>query len=92
MRIERVDVFVRIRRAQLQRLFKRHSVRDVTIQRIVRAGLIGQHIGNDSALHHFRQHIGAIADQADGNRLAFFARAASINFIASSSERAILSQ
>jgi len=40
----------------------------------VGAGLIGENIGNDAALHHFGQDIGAVADQADGDRLSIFTR------------------
>ena len=40
----------------------------------MRAGLIGQDIRHDAALHHFRQNIGAIPDETDGERLTFLAR------------------
>src|SRR3979490_2996069 len=36
----------------------------------MRAGLIGQYVRNDPALHHFWQHISAIANESDGNRLS----------------------
>ena len=63
-----LDVFVRIFRAQRDRFRERHSVRHIAVERIVRAGLIGQNIGNDAASHHFRQDIRAIADQPDRKR------------------------
>jgi len=38
---------------------------DVTIEGIVRAGLIGQQIGNEISLRHFREDVGTIANQTD---------------------------
>ena len=69
------DVFLRICCAQLQRLRQRHLVRYVTVESIVRAGLIGQDIGHDLAPQHLREHIGAVADQPDRERFAIPARA-----------------
>ena len=40
----------------------------------MRAGLIGQNVGNDSAFHYFRQNVRAVADQSNRNRLVIFAR------------------
>jgi len=40
-------------------------MRHVSVQCVVRAGLIGKDIGNDAALHDFRQDIGAISDESD---------------------------
>ena len=55
---------------QRQRLFERHAIRHIAIQRIVRAGLIRQHIRHDAAPHQFRQHVRAIAHQPNRHRLA----------------------
>ena len=40
-------------------------MRHIAVQRVVRAGLIGENIRNDAALYDFRQNIGAIANQTD---------------------------
>ena len=40
----------------------------------MRAGLIGENVGNDAAVHNFRQNIGAIADQSDGEGFSILAR------------------
>ena len=42
------------------------SLRDVAIQRIVGAGLVGHHVDLHAAAHNLRQHIGAVAHQAHG--------------------------
>ncbi len=43
-------------------------------QRVVRAGLIGDDIDLDAAAQQFGQHLGGIADHADGDRLVLFLR------------------
>src|SRR6266705_2369003 len=40
----------------------------------MRAGLVGQYIGNDAAFDDFRQDIGAVTDETNRNRLSIFAR------------------
>ena len=52
-----------------ERVLQRHPVRDIAIQRIMRAGLIGENIGHDAAFHDFGQNIRAIADKTDRKRL-----------------------
>ena len=47
--------------------FQRHSVGHVAVQRIVRAGLIGEDVGDDAAARHLGKDVGAIAHQADGD-------------------------
>ena len=37
----------------------------------MRAGLIGKQVGNDAAASEFGNHVGAIADEADGSGFAF---------------------
>ena len=69
-----LNVFVGIFSAQRERVLQRHSVWDITVERIMRAGLIRQNIGNHSAFYDFRKDIGAIANQTDRKRLSIFAR------------------
>ena len=63
-------VLLRILLPQLQRRFERHPIRHIPAQRIVRAGLIRQHIRHHAALRQFRNHVRAIAYQPDGSRFA----------------------
>ncbi len=65
-RFERT-LFVRRRifLAQLVGLGHVESLRDVPADGIVRAGLIGEQIGNDAAASQFRNHVGAISHQPD---------------------------
>ena len=63
-------VLVGIALAQRERFGQRHAVGDVAVQRVVRAGLVGEDVGDDAAAHQFRQHVGAVADQADRERFA----------------------
>ena len=49
-----IDVFVRILSPQRERVLQLHSVRHIAVERVVRAGLVGQNIGNNAALHNFR--------------------------------------
>ncbi len=46
---------------------KRHAVRHISVQRIVRRGLIGQNVRNDAALGEFRNDVGTVADQSNGD-------------------------
>ena len=50
-------------------LATRPAGRAVAVGGIVRAGLVGERIGPDAALDHFRQDLGGIAEQADAGRL-----------------------
>jgi len=59
-----IDIFIRILATQRQRLFERHSVRHITIERIVGARLIRKKIGKDATLYDFRQDISAIANKS----------------------------
>ena len=61
--------------AQRRRLLQRHPGRHVAAQRVVRAGLIGHDVGAPAAPDQLRQHLGAVADQPDGQRLAGSPRA-----------------
>ena len=59
-------VFRWVRDAQVGRLGQRHAGRDVAVQGIVRARLIGQQIGRlDLAPHQLGQHFRGVADHAD---------------------------
>ena len=51
---ERVDILVRTRD------------REVSDHRIVRRGLVGHELRREASGHHLRQHLGRIAEQADG--------------------------
>ena len=44
--------------------------RQVTIKRIMGAGLVGDHIGSDSACYQLRENVGGISQQADGYGIA----------------------
>ena len=50
-------------------LGKRPSLRQVTVDRIVRAGLVGDDVRPDATAHQFGKNIGGIAEQADRDRL-----------------------
>ena len=69
-----VDVLIGISRAQSERVFEQHAMRHITIERIVRARLICQYVGNHAAFDDFRQDVGAVPDETDRNRLPIFAR------------------
>ena len=60
-----LDVIAWIFRSERERFFERHSVWNVPVQRIMRAGLIGKNIRNDTALHDFRKDIRAVADETN---------------------------
>src|SRR5262249_33532299 len=45
---------------------QREAGRDVSIQRVVSAGLIGQQVRDQAAARHFWKKLGAVPDQADG--------------------------
>ena len=74
--------------AQRARLVERHAVRDIAVQRIVRAGLVGEDVGHEAAADQLGQHVGAVADQADRDAARGARRIAS----ASSRVRAMRSQ
>ena len=62
-------VLIRIFFSQFERRFERHPVRHVSADRIVRAGLIRQQIGNHAALRQLRNQVRAISNQS--NRCCF---------------------
>src|SRR6185312_16526320 len=53
-------------------LLQRPALRQVAVDRIVRAGLIGDGVGANSTLYQFRQDVGGVAEQRDGFRFARF--------------------
>ena len=63
---------LRIALAQLQRLFERHAVGHISVQRIVRRSLIGENVGHHAAFGKLGNDVRAIADQPDRN-VFFFA-------------------
>ena len=52
-------------------MFDVEALRDVAADGIVRAGLIGEQIGKNAAAREFGNHVGAIADEADGSGFVF---------------------
>ena len=51
-------------------LGERPARRQVAVERIVRGGLVGHHVGPDAAPHQLGEDLGGIAEQADRHRLA----------------------
>jgi hypothetical protein len=68
-------VLCRIRLSQLERLREAHSAGDVAVEHVVRARLVGDHIGRDSALNDLGEDIGRVAQQSDRDRFARAPRA-----------------
>ena len=58
-----VDVLVRMGHAQSGRFFGGVTYWNVAVEWVVRAGLIGQQVGDNAAAHQFGKHCCAIADQ-----------------------------
>ena len=57
-------------RPQCLGLLERQPGRDVAVQRIVGARLVGHHVDLDAAPRQLRQHLGGVAEQADRQRAA----------------------
>ena len=66
-----LQIVVGIIAAEFGGLFQAQSRRNVAVQRVVRAGLVGEQIGDDAAARQFRNDVGAIAHQAHGHGIAF---------------------
>ena len=60
---------LRIALAPLLPFGERPAGRQIAIERIVRGGLVGDHIGRDAALHQFRIDLGRVAKERDRNGL-----------------------
>ena len=54
--------------AHLCRIGQGPAGRQVAVERIVRAGLVGDHVRPDAALQELREDLGGVAEQADGER------------------------
>ena len=54
--------------AQSGRFFEGTTHGNVAVERVVRAGLIGQQVGDDAAARHFGKHFGAVAHQPHRQR------------------------
>ena len=67
------DVFFGIVLPELSGFLGGEALRDVAIQRIVSGGLVGDYIDLHSAADNFRQHVTAVANEADGECAAFAA-------------------
>src|SRR5471032_2384033 len=53
-------------------LFPGPAGRQVTVERVVGAGLVGDHVRAHATTNQFRQDFSSVTQQRDGNRLAFF--------------------
>jgi len=62
------DVFLGVALPQPSGRLQRHPVRHIAVERIVRARLVGEHVGQDAAGDQLRQHVGGVADQPDRER------------------------
>ena len=69
-----LHILVRVTSPQREGLRQAETVGYVTIERVVRARLIRQHIWSDVAPQQFRQNVRAIPDQPDRHGLAGLAR------------------
>jgi hypothetical protein len=65
-------------------LGERPSLRQIAVDRIVRAGLVGDDVRPDAATHQLGKNIGGIAEQADRDRLPALRRLAMIASASSS--------
>ena len=63
----------RIAAPQLRGFIQRESLRDVAVEGIVGAGLIGRDVNLHAAAHNLGQHIAAVTHQAHRKRAAFAA-------------------
>ena len=72
--VERRTYSAGSRRRSSAARFQREPLRNVAVQRIVRAGLVGHHVHLHAAPHNLRQHIGAVPHQANRKRAAFAPR------------------
>src|SRR5690606_40476427 len=65
-----------IARSQRDRLGQAQPVGDVSVELVVRAGLVGDDVGGDSSPHQLGKYLGAVALEADAEsglrRLGFF--------------------
>ena len=57
--------------AQLGCRFHRQAAGDVTVERVVGAGLVGEQVGDDAALGQRGDQVGAVAHQTDRDRFLF---------------------
>ena len=55
-------------------LGERHTGRDIADHRIVRCGLVGDHVGYHAAADQLGQHLCCVAEQANGDRIAALCR------------------
>ena len=60
----------RIGLARLLPLAHGPALRQIAVDRVMRRGLVGDHVRPDAAADHFGQDLGAVAEQADRLRLA----------------------
>ncbi|OPZ72962.1 MAG: hypothetical protein BWY83_00375 [bacterium ADurb.Bin478] len=63
-----VFISLRISIPQTQRLLIHNAVRHITVENIVRRGLIRHHIGKNAAADDLGQHVRGVAQQADRER------------------------
>ena len=65
------DVFFGIALAEFRGLTQREALRNVAVERIVGAGLVGDNVDLHAAADDFGEHVGAVADEANGECAAF---------------------
>src|SRR5579883_2901937 len=63
-------VFFRIALTQLNSFAQVHPIRNISLERIMRAGLVSQKIRNNVAANQLRQHVSYIGHQPNRTRLA----------------------
>ena len=68
-RVRTPDVVVGVVASERRRLVQRESARDIPTERVVRARLVGDDVGPPPATDKFGQHVGAVAEQPDRDRL-----------------------
>ena len=68
------DVFLGVALPQIRSFTQREPLRHVAVERIVGAGLVGNHVHLHAAADNLRQHVGAVADKAHRKRPALAAR------------------
>ena len=64
------NVVVRLARPQFGRFGRSEPPRDIATQGIVRAGLIGDHVGFEPAAEQLRKHVRGVAENPDRDGLA----------------------
>ncbi len=72
--LRRLDSGFGVLASHLRRLFQCPAGRQVAVQRIVGAGLIGDDVGTHAAADQRRQYLGGVSEQSNGDCLTLLAR------------------